>query len=148
MKSILLLNGPNLSTLGIRKPEIYGTLTLHDIEKMVEEEIAECGWKLISIQDDGERELIHALRKHSNTLGAIINPGALMIAGWSLRDALETYPSPWIEVHISNIAARESFRHSSILSPLAKGIIVGFGPLGYKLAAQALKLHLNTPAMI
>jgi 5-deoxy-5-amino-3-dehydroquinate dehydratase len=71
-------------------------------------------------------------------VGAIINPGALMIAGWSLRDALANYPQPWIEVHLSNVWARERFRHESVLAPLASGVIVGLGSLGYRLAAKAL----------
>jgi 5-deoxy-5-amino-3-dehydroquinate dehydratase len=136
--SLLLLNGPNLGILGRRQPEVYGTDTLADIEEAVAAQIAGRGWKLLSVQRESEGELIHAVQDNYDTVGAIVNPGALMIAGWSLRDALANYPRPWVEVHLSNVWARETFRHESVLSPLARGVIAGFGPLGYRLAAQAL----------
>ncbi|WP_405793826.1 type II 3-dehydroquinate dehydratase [Streptomyces sp. NBC_01506] len=138
MPEVLLLNGPNLSTLGRRQPEIYGTDTLADIEKAVSEEIAVRGWGLTAVQSESEADLILALQDAYGTVGAIINPGALMIAGWSLRDALASYPRPWIEVHLSNVWARESFRHESVISPLASGVIAGLGAYGYRLAARAL----------
>ncbi|MQY06291.1 type II 3-dehydroquinate dehydratase [Actinomadura macrotermitis] len=138
MSDLLLINGPNLGTLGRREPEIYGTDTLADIEAAVAEEVAGRGWKVLSVQRESEGELIHALQDGYGAAGAIINPGALMIAGWSLRDALAAFPPPWIEVHLSNVYARESFRHRSVLAPLASGVIVGLGALGYRLAAQAL----------
>lgn len=138
MTALLLLNGPNLGILGRREPEIYGTETLADIAKAVEEETAERGWKITSIQNDSEGELIRAIQNNYDTVGAIVNPGALMIAGWSLRDALANYPRPWIEVHLSNVWAREAFRHDSVLAPLASGVIAGLGALGYRLAARAL----------
>lgn len=124
--------------LGVRQPEIYGTNTLADIEKEVAAVVAERGWNVVSVQREGEGELIHALQDHYDSVGAIVNPGALMIAGWSLRDALAAYPRPWIEVHLSNVWAREPFRHESVISPLASGVIAGMGMLGYRLAAQAL----------
>jgi len=124
--------------LGQREPEIYGTDTLADIEDMVGAEVADQGWKVIAIQRECEGELIRAIQDHYHTVGAIINPGALMIAGWSLRDALANYPRPWVEVHLSNVWARESFRHESVLAPVAKGVIAGFGAVGYRLAARAL----------
>ncbi|CAJ59578.1 3-dehydroquinate dehydratase (3-dehydroquinase) (Type II DHQase) [Frankia alni ACN14a] len=117
---------------------MYGTATLADIETAVTARIAERGWKLVSVQRESEGELIHAIQDNYDSVGAIVNPGALMMYGWSLRDALANYPNPWIEVHLSNVWARESFRHESILSALARGVIVGLGPLGYELAAQAL----------
>jgi 5-deoxy-5-amino-3-dehydroquinate dehydratase len=138
MADILLLNGPNLGTLGVRQPEIYGRTTLAEIEKRVSERLAFAGYGLRSEQHDGEAELIHALQRHADTIGAIVNPGALMIAGWSLMDALAAYPPPWVEVHLSNVWARESFRHHSVISPLAQGVIAGFGADGYLLAADAL----------
>ncbi|MEU6994427.1 type II 3-dehydroquinate dehydratase [Streptomyces sp. NPDC046465] len=138
MGSVLLLNGPNLGILGRREPEIYGTDTLDDVEAAVGEEIASLGWRTRSIQHDGEGELVRAVHENYDTVGAIVNPGALMIAGWSLRDALAAYPNPFVEVHISNVWARESFRHESVLAPLADGVIVGLGTLGYRLAARAL----------
>lgn len=141
MSQLLLLNGPNLGILGQREPEIYGTDTLVDIEKAVRGEVADRGWEVTSVQHDCEGELVRAVHEYACTVGAIVNPGALMIAGWSLRDALANYQHPWIEVHISNIWAREAFRHESVIAPLAHGVVVGLGSFGYRLAAQAL-LHL------
>ena len=139
MAAVLLLNGPNLGILGRREPEIYGTDTLADIEKSVADVVAQRGWEVVSVQRESEGELIHAIQDaYDSTVGAIVNPGALMIAGWSLRDALAAYPRPFVEVHLSNVWARETFRHESVLAPLASGVVVGFGALGYRLAAQAL----------
>ncbi|SNQ49995.1 3-dehydroquinate dehydratase [Frankia canadensis] len=138
MSTLLLLNGPNLGILGRRQPEVYGTATLADIESAVATRIADRGWKLVSVQRESEGELIHAIQDNYDSVGAIVNPGALMMYGWSLRDALANYPNPWIEVHLSNVWARETFRHESILSALARGVVVGLGALGYELAAQAL----------
>jgi 5-deoxy-5-amino-3-dehydroquinate dehydratase len=122
--------------------EIYGTDTLADIEKAVADEVADRGWTVTAVQDDSEGTLVRTVNDSVDTVGAIVNPGALMMAGWSLRDALAAYPRPWVEVHISNIWAREQFRHESILAPLAAGVVVGFGTYGYRLAAKAL---LNLP---
>lgn len=138
MPQLLLLNGPNLGILGRREPEIYGTDTLADVEKAVAEEVAGHGWTVTSVQDDAEAGLVRTVNENPGTVGAILNPGALMMAGWSLRDALAAYPRPWVEVHISNIWAREQFRHESILAPLAQGVVVGFGTYGYRLAARAM----------
>ncbi|WP_181788127.1 type II 3-dehydroquinate dehydratase [Streptomyces phytophilus] len=138
MSELLLLNGPNLGILGRREPEVYGTDTLADIADAVADEVADRGWKVLSHQYDSEGELVRSIHEHDDTVGAIVNPGALMIAGWSLRDALANYPSPWIEVHISNVWAREAFRHESVLAPLAAGVIAGLGTTGYRLAARAL----------
>ncbi|MDQ0578600.1 type II 3-dehydroquinate dehydratase [Streptomyces rishiriensis] len=145
-RDLLLLNGPNLGTLGTREPGIYGTTTLAEVEESVAKLLARAGYGLRSEQHDGEGELIRALHKHRDTAAAIVNPGALMIAGWSLRDALADYPAPWAEVHISNVWARESFRHNSVVSPLAVGVIAGFGTHGYELAAEALLRRLETAA--
>ena len=141
MPKLLLLNGPNLGILGRREPEIYGIDTLADIEAAVAAEVAGRGWKLSSFQHDSEGDLIHTIQDSYDTVGAIVNPGALMIAGWSLRDALANFPAPFIEVHLSNVWAREPFRHESVLAPLASGVIVGLGAFGYRLAAQALLHH-------
>ncbi|MFG3708780.1 type II 3-dehydroquinate dehydratase [Micromonospora sp. NPDC047670] len=138
MSDVLLLNGPNLGILGRREPEIYGTDTLADIERAVGEEVAARGWRVVAEQHDCEGALIRAIQGRYDTVGAIVNPGALMIAGWSLRDALANYPRPFVEVHLSNVWARESFRHDSVIAPLASGVIVGLGSLGYRLAARAL----------
>src|SRR3982751_5264807 len=91
---LLLLNGPNLRLLGRREPEIYGTDTLADVEAMVAAEVADRGWTGTAIQSDSEAELIRIIEDHYDTVGLVINPGALMMAGWSLRDALKSYPRP------------------------------------------------------
>jgi 5-deoxy-5-amino-3-dehydroquinate dehydratase len=135
---LLLLNGPNLGILGRREPGIYGTDTLADVEASVRAEVAARGWEVVAVQRESEGALIETLHARWDTVGAIVNPGALMIAGWGLRDALAAYPRPWIEVHLSNVWARESFRHESVLAPVADGVIVGLGSLGYRLAARAL----------
>ncbi|MCG8915914.1 3-dehydroquinate dehydratase [Actinokineospora sp. PR83] len=142
MSVVLLLNGPNLGILGQREPEVYGTDTLADIEAAVAEEVRVRGWEVASVQHDSEGDLVGAIHRHrGSTVGAIVNPGALMIAGWSLRDALASYAPPWVEVHLSNVWARERFRHDSVIAPLASGVVVGLGAFGYRLAARAL-LHL------
>ncbi|MCX4399805.1 3-dehydroquinate dehydratase (plasmid) [Streptomyces sp. NBC_00053] len=138
MSRLLLLNGPNLGILGQREPEVYGKATLADIEAAVAQEVKDNGWDVVSVQRESEGELIQAIQSNYDTVGAIVNPGALMIAGWSLRDALANYPRPWIEVHLSNVWAREQFRHESVIAPLASGIVVGLGAYGYELAARAL----------
>jgi 5-deoxy-5-amino-3-dehydroquinate dehydratase len=146
MNELLLVNGPNLGILGRREPAVYGTATLADITDAVAAEIAPRGWKVVPVQDESEGELIRAIQDNYATVGAIVNPGALMIAGWSLRDALANYPRPWIEVHLSNVWARERFRHDSVLAPLASGVIVGLGARGYRLAARALLELVDEPA--
>ncbi|MFJ8255058.1 MULTISPECIES: type II 3-dehydroquinate dehydratase [unclassified Streptomyces] len=138
MNTLLLLNGPNLGILGRREPEVYGTDTLADIEKAVAAEVSGAGWEVLSLQHDSEGDLVRDINRHHDTVGAIVNPGALMIAGWSLRDSLAAYPRPWVEVHLSNVWARERFRHESVIAPLASGVVVGLGSLGYSLAAKAL----------
>ncbi|MEU6021900.1 type II 3-dehydroquinate dehydratase [Micromonospora sp. NPDC047134] len=135
---ILLLNGPNLAQLGTRKPEVYGTTTLAEIEKRVAEFLGTHGYRLTCVQSEDEGDLVRAVHRASEHAAAIVNPGALMMAGWSLRDALEMFEGPWIEVHLSNVWARESFRHTSVLSPLATGVICGLRAEGYLLAARAL----------
>lgn len=117
---------------------MYGTDTLADIEDAVSGVVSEHGWKVRSAQYDGEGELVRTINENPDTDGAIVNPGALMMAGWSLRDALAAYPRPWIEVHISNVWAREQFRHVSVTGPVSAGVIFGLGTLGYRLAARAL----------
>lgn len=141
MADLLLLNGPNLGSLGQREPGIYGTTTLPEIEEMVRRRVAGAGYGLRAEQHDGEGEMVGALWRHRDTVGAIVNPAALMIAGWSLRDALAAYPAPWVEVHLTNVWTREPFRHQSVVSPLAAGVIAGFGAHSYLLAADAL-IHL------
>jgi len=138
MHDVLLVNGPNMRLLGTRQPEIYGTTSLAEVEEAVAAEVAERGWSLVALQSDAESEIIRFLEDHYDCVGAVVNPAALMMAGWGLRDALAAFPRPWIEVHLSNVWAREGFRHESVLSPVADGIVVGLGAAGYPLAARAL----------
>lgn len=134
MDTLLLINGPNLGILGKRKPEIYGSVSLREIETTLSHACLKHNIELKSFQNNTEGKIIDFLESNYDSLGAIINPGALMMSGWAFRDALENYPKPWIEVHISNIFARESFRHHSILTDLSTGLISGFGTDGYNLA--------------
>lgn len=138
MTEILLLNGPNLGRLGTRRVDVYGTSTLADIEATVRSEVRPRGWHVAAFQHDGEGEMIRTIDAHRAAVGAIVNPGALMVSGWSLRDALEDFEGPWIEVHLSNVWARESFRHASVTAGVATGMIAGLGPIGYRLAARTL----------
>ncbi|PCI41235.1 MAG: 3-dehydroquinate dehydratase [Rhodospirillaceae bacterium] len=138
MPKILFIHGPNLGRLGKRKPEIYGYETLAEITEKVEKAVKAKGCSLLAFQSNSEGDLIDFLEANLDAESAIVNPGALMMAGWSLYDALEAFPAPWVEVHLSNVWSREPFRHSSILSPLAKGVVAGFGTLGYLMAVQAL----------
>src|ERR1041384_7106687 len=101
MSTVLLLNGPNLGILGRREPEIYGSDTLADVEEAVAAEGSGSGWQGVTAQRESGGELIHVIQDNYDAVGAIVNPGALMIAGWSLRDALANYPAPFIEVHLS-----------------------------------------------
>ena len=138
MPRLLLVNGPNLSRLGTRKPEIYGSTTLMSITEKLNTMAGAEGWSLTAFQSNHEGEIIDFLESNRSCDALIINPGALMMNGWALRDALEYFPAPWIEVHISNIWARESFRHESVLSPIASGVIAGLGINCYAMAVREL----------
>lgn len=136
---ILLLHGPNLNKLGTREPEIYGTSTLADIERTVAERAAASGAETVAFQANGEGALIDWLqREQSAADGLIINAGAYTHYSIALRDALAGCGLPVIEVHISNVYKRESFRHESLLAPVCNGTIVGLGIHGYALAVDAL----------
>ena len=144
MTSILILNGPNLNLLGTRKPEVYGTTTLADMEEMCRQEAGKLGLDVVFRQSNHEGQLIDwihetgAAVKAGDSIGAVFNPGALTHTSVALHDAIEAASLPVIELHISNVHAREEFRHHSYISPVARGIIVGFGMLGYKMAIQCL----------
>ena len=139
MARILLLNGPNLNLLGTREPHIYGSATLADIEGKLKALCASKGHELIAAQSNAEHELIgkvHAA-KTDGTAFIIINPGAFTHTSIALRDAFLSVGVPFIEIHLSNVFAREAFRHHSYLSDIAVGCIYGLGPIGYELALQA-----------
>jgi 3-dehydroquinate dehydratase-2 len=139
MARILLLNGPNLNLLGLREPEIYGTATLPSVEQRLTELARVRGHELIAVQSNAEHELIGRIQgaKLDGIAFVIINPGAFTHTSIALRDAFLGVAMPFIEVHLTNIHAREEFRHQSYLSGIAVGCIVGFGPQGYELALDA-----------
>lgn len=138
-KRILVLNGPNLNLLGKRQPEIYGLSTLDDIDRALHESATARGYELISFQSNFEGEIIERVHDFGwNCSGIIINPGALTHYSIALRDALAAVPAPAIEIHLSNVAAREEFRHHSVIAPVAVGTIAGLGPSGYVLALHYL----------
>ncbi|MBP2240839.1 3-dehydroquinate dehydratase-2 [Cytobacillus eiseniae] len=141
MNTFLLLNGPNLNVLGEREPSVYGNTTLAQLE----EEIVALGKlnesEVITFQSNHEGELIDKLHE-ANKLGIdgiIFNPGAFTHYSYAIRDAIAGIKIPVIEVHISNVHARESFRHTSVIAPVAAGQIIGLGLIGYTLAFHALR---------
>jgi 3-dehydroquinate dehydratase-2 len=137
---VLLLHGPNLNLLGDREPEIYGTTTLADHIDRVRTLCDDAGFDLEDLQSNAEHELVDAVQKARRRVAAIIiNAGALTHYGWSLHDALATYEGVVIEVHLSNPNAREAWRHTSVVAPVAKGTIMGFGGDGYDLAVEAVR---------
>jgi 3-dehydroquinate dehydratase II len=144
MASVLILNGPNLNLLGTRKPEVYGTTTLADVEKLCTDAAAKLGLDVDFKQSNHEGQLIDwihetgAAVKTGESIGAVFNPGAFTHTSVALHDAIEGASLPLIECHISNVHKREEFRHRSFISPVASGIIVGFGVHGYVLAIHGL----------
>jgi 3-dehydroquinate dehydratase II len=138
-KRVLVLNGPNLNMLGTREPATYGTETLADIEKMVEAEAKALGLTVTARQSNHEGELVTWIQEALGKFEAIvINPAAYSHTSVAIHDALRAIGLPVIEVHLSNIHAREPFRHHSYVSPVATGVICGLGSAGYRLALRAL----------
>lgn len=138
MANILLLNGPNLGLLGTREPEIYGSATLADIEASLGSKAEEFGHKLEAYQSDAEHALIervHAARGKADFI--LLNPAAFTHTSVALRDALLAVGIPFIEIHLSNVAAREDFRQRSFFADIAAGTIAGFGVTSYELALIA-----------
>lgn len=135
-----ILNGPNLNLLGTREPGIYGSLTLADIEVNCREKAAALGFSTVEFrQTNHEGVLVDWIQEAGRRgAGVVMNPGAYTHTSIALHDAIKGTGVPVIEVHISNVHARESFRHRSFVSPVAAGVIVGLGPLGYTLALEAL----------
>ena len=145
MASILVLNGPNLNLLGEREPEIYGSQTLEDINAVLQEQAQAAGLEIAFLQSNAEHEIVERIHqaKKDGVNFIILNPGAFTHTSISLRDALLGVEIPFIEVHLSNVHAREDFRKHSYLSDIAKGCIVGLGAQGYELALQAATRQLD-----
>ena len=139
MGIILLLHGPNLNLLGQREPEIYGTATLDEYVTSVRQVATTAGHTLEDFQSNHEGQIVDAIHAARGRVDAIIiNAGAFTHYAWSLHDALATFSGPVIEVHISNPNAREPWRHTSVIAPVANGTIAGLGVLGYELAVTAV----------
>lgn len=139
VKRILVLHGPNLNALGTREPAIYGRATLVDIHRLLTALAPELGCEVECRQTNHEGVLIDALHSaNGNADGVILNPGGLTHSSVSLRDAVLAAGVPVVEVHLSNPYARETFRHTSMISGAAVGVVLGFGPAGYELALRGL----------
>jgi 3-dehydroquinate dehydratase-2 len=139
MARILLLNGPNLNLLGTREPDIYGSVTLQQVQATLEGKARARGHEVVAAQSNAEHELVGRVQaaRADGVAFIIVNPGAFTHTSIALRDAFLAVSLPFIEVHLSNVFAREEFRHRSYLSDLAAGCIVGLGPIGYELALEA-----------
>src|SRR5437879_239506 len=142
---VLLLHGPNLNLLGEREPEIYGTATLDDHVASARRAAEAAGFELEHLQTNHEGELVEAIHAARTRCAAIIiNPGAFTHYAWSLHDALAAFNGVIVEVHLSNPNAREPWRHTSVVAPVATGSIMGFGGHGYALAVEAVRGALSS----
>lgn len=142
---VLLLSGPNLNLLGDREPAIYGTATLDDHVATARARAAGLGLELEHLQSNAEGPLVDAVHAARGRVAAIVvNAGALTHYGWSLHDALAAFDGPVVELHLSNPDRREPWRHTSVVSPVATGLISGFGGHGYELAVDAVARLLDT----
>jgi len=141
---VYILNGPNLNLLGAREPETYGALTLADIERRCREAAVRLGLAVEFRQKNGEGELVEDIHDAiaARAGGIVINPAAYTHTSVAVHDALRAFDGVIIEVHLSNVHAREDFRHKSLVSPVADGVIAGLGPDGYELALQAMAWRL------
>ncbi len=138
-RRILLVNGPNLNLLGVREPDIYGSDTLDDVVTLTEHTAREFGFEVRAVQSNHEGELIDAIHAARTDCEAIvINPGAFTHTSIALRDALSSVSLPVAEVHLSNVHAREEFRHHSYIAPIAEFVITGAGIQGYEFAVRRI----------
>jgi 3-dehydroquinate dehydratase-2 len=146
MPLVLILNGPNLNRLGQREPDVYGRVTLDEIEHMCRAHGARHGLEIEAAQSNHEGVLIDRIQAADNEAdGVVLNAGAYTHTSIALRDAIASVAVPVVEVHLSNVHAREPFRHRSCIAPVVLGQIAGFGPASYLLALDALRLHWETP---
>jgi len=136
-RTVLLLNGPNLNLLGTRDPEQYGTVTLEEVERRVVSLGVELGVEVVCAQSNSEGVMVDRIHAARHWAGVVLNPGAYAHYGIALRDAIDAVEVPVVEVHISNIYAREEFRHTSVTAPVAAGYVAGCGVFGYELALRA-----------
>lgn len=146
---VLVINGPNLNLLGRREPEVYGSATLADVEAKLTELGDELGLELTFRQSNKEGELVDYIQAtlDDGTDGLLINPGAYGHTSIAMRDALLAVGKPFVEVHVSNVYAREPFRKQSMLSDIAAGVIAGFGTYSYELGLKGLKAALKTKGL-
>jgi len=141
---VLVVSGPNLDLLGEREPELYGTATLADHVARASAAGDELGLAVEHVQSNHEGDLIEAIHAaRGRTAAIVVNAGALSHTSWALHDALAAYDGVVVELHISNPAAREPFRHTSVIAPVADGLVAGFGGLGYELAMRAVRRVLD-----
>ena len=141
--NLLVLHGPNLNRLGQREPEIYGSWSLEEIDQSLKHLAVELGISLDAHQSNHEGDLIDRIQESEHVDGFLVNAGGLTHSSVSLRDALTGSGKPFVEVHCSNLAAREEFRQTSLLAPVAVGTVQGFGPESYRLGLRALALTLT-----
>ncbi len=138
MARVLVIHGPNLNLLGRREPNVYGTATLAEIDRRLSERAAALGVGLETFQSNHEGEIVDAIQRAPGRFDAlVINPGAFTHYSIAIRDALAAVGLPAVEVHLSNIAAREEFRHRSVIAPVCRGTVAGFGAQSYLLGLEA-----------
>ncbi|MFQ5548599.1 MAG: type II 3-dehydroquinate dehydratase [Woeseia sp.] len=145
MASLLLINGPNLNLLGSREPGVYGTTDLAEVERRLTELAGELGHDLQCFQSNAEHEIVDRIQQaaKTGTEFILLNPGAFTHTSIAMRDALLAVSIPFIEIHLSNVFAREDFRHNSYFSDIAAGCLFGLGALGYELALKAADRQLG-----
>jgi 3-dehydroquinate dehydratase-2 len=147
MRDVLVLNGPNLARLGSREPEVYGTATLDDLARACAAAGRELGLHVEVRQTDDEAELLGWVHEAADgRVPVVLNPAAFTHYSYALRDALAMRTAPLVEVHLTNPAARETFRHTSVVAGVADGTVAGFGLLSYELALRAIAVLAGPPA--